>query len=140
MVSCASYLSPCPALPCPALPCTFKHTACSVSLRRPPLTWLSFVCGVARRIPELKARAAALKVGAGSDPKADLGPMISAEAKARALSLIQSGVDCGAKLLLDGRNVSVCAHSLLSEGLLHERSSEPKKKLRTELRVGLGNS
>lgn len=58
-------------------------------------------------IPELKAKAEALRCGQGLDPKADLGPMISKEAKARALQLIDSGVKQGAKLLLDGRNVKV---------------------------------
>lgn len=36
-----------------------------------------------------------------------MGPLISPEAKVRVESLIQSGVDEGAKLLLDGRNVQV---------------------------------
>lgn len=36
-----------------------------------------------------------------------MGPLISPEAKARVESLIQSGVDEGAKVLLDGRNVNV---------------------------------
>ena len=36
-----------------------------------------------------------------------MGPLISPEAKARVEFLIQSGVDEGAKLLLDGRRVSV---------------------------------
>lgn len=43
----------------------------------------------------------------GDQPGADVGPLISPEAKARVESLIQSGVDEGAKLLLDGRNVKV---------------------------------
>lgn len=36
-----------------------------------------------------------------------MGPLISPEAKARVSALIQSGVDEGAALLLDGRNVQV---------------------------------
>lgn len=36
-----------------------------------------------------------------------MGPLISPEAKARVEFLIQTGVDEGAKLLLDGRRVSV---------------------------------
>lgn len=36
-----------------------------------------------------------------------MGPLISPEAKARVEHLIQSGVDEGAKLLLDGRKVHV---------------------------------
>lgn len=43
----------------------------------------------------------------GDQPGADVGPLISPEAKKRVCSLIQSGVDEGAKLLLDGRNVQV---------------------------------
>ncbi|KAM6960502.1 LOW QUALITY PROTEIN: methylmalonate-semialdehyde/malonate-semialdehyde dehydrogenase [acylating], mitochondrial [Aplochiton taeniatus] len=38
---------------------------------------------------------------------ADVGPLISPQAKDRVNSLIQSGVDQGATLLLDGRNVKV---------------------------------
>ncbi|KAG9157412.1 hypothetical protein Leryth_010250 [Lithospermum erythrorhizon] len=52
-------------------------------------------------------RAKALKVNVGTDPEADLGPVISVQAKERICRLIQSGVDSGARLLLDGRNISV---------------------------------
>ncbi len=37
----------------------------------------------------------------------DVGPLISREAKARCERLIQSGIDQGAKCLLDGRGVKV---------------------------------
>lgn len=43
----------------------------------------------------------------GDQPGADVGPLISPEARAKVEYLIQSGVDEGAKLLLDGRNVHV---------------------------------
>lgn len=43
----------------------------------------------------------------GDQPGADVGPLISPEARARVEMLIQSGVDEGATLLLDGRNVHV---------------------------------
>ncbi|XP_058190863.1 methylmalonate-semialdehyde dehydrogenase [acylating], mitochondrial [Rhododendron vialii] len=56
---------------------------------------------------KLVERAKALKVSAGTDPGADLGPVISKQAKERICRLIQSGVDNGAKLLLDGRNIVV---------------------------------
>jgi malonate-semialdehyde dehydrogenase (acetylating)/methylmalonate-semialdehyde dehydrogenase len=71
---------------------------------------LSVACfvGEARKwIPELVPRAAGLRVGAGHDPKTDLGPLISVEASARASELVQSAVNEGAKLLLDGRGVKV---------------------------------
>jgi malonate-semialdehyde dehydrogenase (acetylating)/methylmalonate-semialdehyde dehydrogenase len=58
-------------------------------------------------IPELKALAQKLKVNAGSEPGTDVGPVISKRAKERVLSLIASGVEQGATLELDGRDVVV---------------------------------
>lgn len=58
-------------------------------------------------LPELVERAKKLKVNCGTVPDADLGPVISPQAKHKIHSLIQSGVDEGAQLLLDGRNVSI---------------------------------
>ncbi|CDF94240.1 MULTISPECIES: CoA-acylating methylmalonate-semialdehyde dehydrogenase [unclassified Pseudomonas] len=64
--------------------------------------------GAARQwLPELKTLAQKLKVNAGSEPGTDIGPVISKRAKARILELIESGVQQGAKLELDGRGVSV---------------------------------
>lgn len=48
-----------------------------------------------------------IKVGAAYDPDTVLGPVISQEHKARVLEWINTGVDEGAKLILDGRNVVV---------------------------------
>ncbi len=58
-------------------------------------------------INELVEKAKSLKVSYGEDPQADLGPLISPQAKQRVCDLIQSGVDEGATLLLDGRNCVV---------------------------------
>ncbi|XP_070571367.1 probable methylmalonate-semialdehyde/malonate-semialdehyde dehydrogenase [acylating], mitochondrial [Ptychodera flava] len=58
-------------------------------------------------IPELVDRAKKLKVSAGSEPGADLGPVISPAAKQRILELVQSGVDDGADVVLDGRDIVV---------------------------------
>ncbi|XP_054778696.1 methylmalonate-semialdehyde dehydrogenase [acylating], mitochondrial [Prosopis cineraria] len=55
----------------------------------------------------LAERASALKTSVGTDPNADLGPVISKQAKERIHKLIQSGVESGARLLLDGRNIVV---------------------------------
>ncbi|MCI0993032.1 CoA-acylating methylmalonate-semialdehyde dehydrogenase [Pseudomonas corrugata] len=64
--------------------------------------------GAARQwLPDLKTLAQKLKVNAGSEPGTDIGPVISKRAKARILELIESGVQQGAKLELDGRGVSV---------------------------------
>ena len=57
-------------------------------------------------LPDFVERAK-LKVNSGTDRQADLGPLVSPNARKRVESLIQKGVDEGAKLLLDGRNVKV---------------------------------
>ncbi|XP_027162042.1 methylmalonate-semialdehyde dehydrogenase [acylating], mitochondrial-like [Coffea eugenioides] len=56
---------------------------------------------------KLVEHAKSLKVNAGTDPDADLGPVISKQAKERICNLIQSGRESGARLLLDGRNIVV---------------------------------
>jgi len=58
-------------------------------------------------LPDLVAKSKALKVGPGSDRSADLGPLVNPRAKERVLGLIDSGVAQGAKLLLDGRSLTV---------------------------------
>ncbi|CAI8591351.1 unnamed protein product [Vicia faba] len=55
----------------------------------------------------LVEHAKALKVNAGTEPDADLGPIISIQAKERIHKLIQSGFESGARLLLDGRSIVV---------------------------------
>ncbi len=52
-----------------------------------------------------KALAAAkkIKVGNGLDPKTTMGPLISKEAKARVIGLIERAIQEGARVLLDGR-------------------------------------
>lgn len=58
-------------------------------------------------LPDFVERARQLRVNAGTDRQADLGPLVSSNAKKRVESLIQKGVDEGARLLLDGRQCSV---------------------------------
>jgi malonate-semialdehyde dehydrogenase (acetylating)/methylmalonate-semialdehyde dehydrogenase len=54
-------------------------------------------------IPELIERAKKLKVSCGKYADSDVGPLVTPEAKKRVERLIQSGIDQGAKILLDGR-------------------------------------
>eukprot|EP00741_Cyanophora_paradoxa_P012662 tig00020614_g12233.t1 len=58
-------------------------------------------------LPELVQRAKALRVNAGHEPEADVGPLISPEAKKRVSDLVEGGVKAGATLALDGRGVVV---------------------------------
>src|SRR5688572_19408231 len=55
-------------------------------------------------IPDIVAKAKTLKVNAGTEKGADLGPVISKQAKQRIEGFIEKGVKEGAKLELDGRN------------------------------------
>ncbi|KAK1339352.1 hypothetical protein QTO34_020035 [Cnephaeus nilssonii] len=56
-------------------------------------------------LPELVERAKNLRVNAGDQPGADLGPLITPQAKERVCNLIDSGTKEGASILLDGRNI-----------------------------------
>ncbi|MGE0357207.1 MAG: CoA-acylating methylmalonate-semialdehyde dehydrogenase [Burkholderiales bacterium] len=58
-------------------------------------------------IPDIVAKAKSLKVSAGTEPGADLGPLISKTALARVTGLVEQGVKEGAKLELDGRGLKV---------------------------------
>ncbi|MBL8518044.1 MAG: CoA-acylating methylmalonate-semialdehyde dehydrogenase [Betaproteobacteria bacterium] len=58
-------------------------------------------------IPDIVAKAKTLKINGGTVPGADLGPVISKQAKARIEGLIAKGVEEGCKLELDGRNPKV---------------------------------
>ncbi|KAL6959535.1 Methylmalonate-semialdehyde dehydrogenase [acylating], mitochondrial [Sarracenia purpurea var. burkii] len=60
---------------------------------------------------ELVERAKELKVNAGTELGADLGPIVTKEAKDGMCRLIQSGVESGARLILDGRNIVAIAKS-----------------------------
>ncbi|WP_244817142.1 CoA-acylating methylmalonate-semialdehyde dehydrogenase [Caballeronia sp. Lep1P3] len=67
--------------------------------------------GAAREwLPDLVERARGLKVSAGTEPGADLGPVVSRAAKERILGLIGQGVDEGATLALDGRDIAVSGY------------------------------
>nr|CAB3452203.1 unnamed protein product [Digitaria exilis] len=66
-----------------------------------------FVGGSESWEEELVKRASGLVVNSGMVNDADLGPVISRQAKDRICNLVQNGVDSGARLLLDGRHIVV---------------------------------
>ena len=71
-------------------------------------TSVAVLVGEASRwIPDIVEKAKSLKVSAGTESGADLGPVISKQAKARIERLIEDGVREGAKLELDGRNPAI---------------------------------
>ncbi|TCB40302.1 CoA-acylating methylmalonate-semialdehyde dehydrogenase [Acinetobacter terrestris] len=61
-------------------------------------------------VDELVNKTKTLKVNAGHEPNTDVGPVISSRAKARVIDLINSGVEQGAEMLLDGRDVQVLGY------------------------------
>ncbi len=58
-------------------------------------------------LPEIAERAKKMIVDCGTNRDADLGPVISPQAKARIIKILDSGVEQGANLLVDGRNITV---------------------------------
>ncbi|MBT4483894.1 MAG: aldehyde dehydrogenase family protein, partial [Candidatus Latescibacteria bacterium] len=56
---------------------------------------------------KFSAAAKSLRVGNGLDEKTQMGPVISAEHKQQVLGYIEKGIEEGANLILDGRDVNV---------------------------------
>jgi malonate-semialdehyde dehydrogenase (acetylating)/methylmalonate-semialdehyde dehydrogenase len=58
-------------------------------------------------VPKFIEGAKKIKVGYGLDESTNMGPVVSQAAKKKILGYIQKGIDEGAKLVLDGRNIKV---------------------------------
>jgi malonate-semialdehyde dehydrogenase (acetylating)/methylmalonate-semialdehyde dehydrogenase len=58
-------------------------------------------------IERLAPRVRALKVGPGSDPDSEMGPLVTAEHHAKVSGYVDAGVKEGAKLVVDGRGLSL---------------------------------
>lgn len=54
-------------------------------------------------IEKIQARAAALTIGAGNDPRSEMGPLISREARERVARYLDGAAGEGARVVLDGR-------------------------------------
>jgi len=61
-------------------------------------------------IEKLAPRIRALKVKNGMDSEADMGPLVTAQHKARVEGYIEEGVQAGAQLVVDGRGFAVLRH------------------------------
>src|SRR6202789_4126384 len=71
-------------------------------------TSVTVLVGEAQKwIPDIVAKAKTLKVNAGVEKGADLGPVVSKNAEHSVLGLIEDGIKEGAKLELDGRAIKV---------------------------------
>ncbi|MFN2449942.1 MAG: CoA-acylating methylmalonate-semialdehyde dehydrogenase [Candidatus Baltobacteraceae bacterium] len=58
-------------------------------------------------LPKLIERIGNLKIGAGSDERSDMGPVVTPAARERILDYIEQGIAAGAQLVCDGRTVNV---------------------------------
>jgi malonate-semialdehyde dehydrogenase (acetylating)/methylmalonate-semialdehyde dehydrogenase len=58
-------------------------------------------------VEALRSRIRALRVGPATDEAAEMGPLVSCEARDRVLSYVESGIAAGAVLVEDGRDVHV---------------------------------
>lgn len=60
-----------------------------------------------RLVEKLVPRVESLKIGPSTDPSADFGPLVTAEALARVKGYVETGIKEGAELLVDGRDFSM---------------------------------
>ena len=58
-------------------------------------------------IAKLEPRIRALKVGPGTDPEAEMGPLVTREHREKVKGYVDTGVKEGAKLVVDGRGMSL---------------------------------
>ena len=58
-------------------------------------------------VSRLKTRIEKLKVGPGTDPEAEMGPLVTGTHRDRVVGYIDSGVEEGAELVIDGRGMSL---------------------------------
>lgn len=71
------------------------------------LSMAIFVGGLSRWESKLVESAKTIKVNSGKEPNAELGPVISKQMRERICKSIQASVECGARLVLDGRDIVV---------------------------------
>ncbi|MDD8059804.1 CoA-acylating methylmalonate-semialdehyde dehydrogenase [Shewanella metallivivens] len=61
-------------------------------------------------VDKLLPQISALKVGSGITPEMDMGPLISAQHLAKVRDYVEAGINEGAKLVVDGRDISISDH------------------------------
>jgi malonate-semialdehyde dehydrogenase (acetylating)/methylmalonate-semialdehyde dehydrogenase len=60
-----------------------------------------------RLMDKLVPRVRALKIGPGTDPEAEMGPLVTGQHLAKVRSYVDLGIKEGAKLVVDGRNLKL---------------------------------
>ena len=83
-------------------------------------------------IERLKPRVEALKVGDGTNPEIEMGPLITREHLDKVTGYLQSGLDAGAELVVDGRNVDTSEGNFLG-GCLFDKVTPDMRIYREEI-------
>ncbi len=88
-----------------------------------------------RLVERLAPRVRDLKVGSGTDPAAEMGPVVTAAHRQRILDYIESGIAEGAELLVDGRELRVPGHEsgFFLGGTLFDRVESGMRIYREEI-------
>ncbi len=86
-------------------------------------------------ISRLAPRVQALKVGPGNDRESEMGPLITREAQQRVSDYIDNGVEQGAELVVDGRDVKLQGYEggFFVGGTLFDRVTTDMKIYREEI-------
>jgi len=84
-------------------------------------------------VERLAARVRALRIGPGTDPDAEMGPLISAAHRAKVESYLALGEQEGAELVVDGRGLRLqgCENGFFLGGSLFDRV-EPRMRIYQE--------
>lgn len=61
-------------------------------------------------VDKIRERSTGLKVSVGTDPDAEMGPVVTAASRDRIIDYIGQGEDAGAKVIVDGRDLVVEGH------------------------------
>jgi malonate-semialdehyde dehydrogenase (acetylating)/methylmalonate-semialdehyde dehydrogenase len=86
-------------------------------------------------IERLTPRVRALKVGPGTDPEADMGPLVTGQHRDKVSAYIDSGVAEGAELVVDGRGLSLQGYEqgFFLGGTLFDRVTTDMRIYREEI-------
>jgi malonate-semialdehyde dehydrogenase (acetylating)/methylmalonate-semialdehyde dehydrogenase len=61
-------------------------------------------------VEKVRERVARLKVGDGMTPDVEMGPLVTAQHRAKVSGYVESGIEDGAELVIDGRELKVDGH------------------------------
>jgi len=84
-------------------------------------------------VERLAQRVRALKVGPGTDPDAEMGPLVTRDHWQRVTGYIEHGIEEGADLVVDGRKARLPERGFFLGGSLFDRVTEDMRIYREEI-------